>query len=287
MIANELRHKVDQFIHKLVEDDQRTAFLVPDLPPLNVPIADMTSLQKESLYYWCEPENLTYVYMQLKDQEGRTYNANYLELGQSLTDDFFVSAIESTSGWCTDQQKEKIQHWVEQHPQFQHVYLEQMEDYGVVMSTAPWSRKSTITVALAVLSVSILAFTLWSALLGCVLLGLGTILVWHLHQQDQQAQRLLDLQMWKGTLISRMEAYLEHKIQLEMQHRYDLADESEQQMQDDNVLAYELPEELKKMLVHLEHRMFVEIEDEQGNKELKSLAHYEHAQKSKTMLMNV
>lgn len=284
-MANELRQKIDQFTQQLVEDDQRKAFLVPDLPPLNTPIALMTVMQQESLNYWCEPENLTYVYIQLQDAMGRRYNANYLEMGQCLTQDMFVSAIESASGWCTDQQKEKIEQWIDQQTQFQHIYLDDMDEYGVVISTKPWSNIGMIGCTLAVLLMSI-AVLLWSIPFGCMLLAVGAIWVWMLHRQDQQAQRLLDLQMWKSTLMSRMELYLEYKIRCEMQKRYHLATETEQQMQDDNVLAYELPEELQNILSSLEHHMFVEIENEQGNKELKNLVHYEQQHKHKITVMN-
>lgn len=268
--AHDLRLSVDQVTETLLQQFQRKLFAAPDLPPLNKTLANMDEQERYALEYWLRSENLDYLYIQLKDEQGKSYNASYLDENDVLKPDFYVSAFESSSALCTDEQQQQIAQWIDEHPEFQGINLENMEDYGVKVSMQPVSSNSTNTVAVFVLIVSLIMMVFFT-LFGIILFILGTIWVFMLHQQDKNTQKLIDLNMWRDTLKSRMESYLEHQIQAYVQEKYALVDETEQQAEDDNVKEYQLPEHLQQALSNLESSMFIEVEDEQGVKQMKSI----------------
>mgnify|MGYP003602086363 CR=1 FL=1 len=269
--AHDLRLGVEQFTDERVKEYEKKCFIAPDLPPLNIPVAAMNETETYAFNYWLNFEHLKYIYMQLKDAQGKRYNASYLPENEPLNADFYVSAFESTSEMCTDEQQQQIEQWIDQHPEFKGIALENMDDYGVDVKITPWSSTSTNTVAVFVLMVS-LVIMMFFTIFGFILLVAGTIWVFTLHQQDKKTQQLIELKMWRDTLKSRMESYLEHQIQAWVQKKYALADESEQQMEDDNVKEYEMPNEMKHAFSVMQSNMFVEVEDEHGQKQMKSLA---------------
>ncbi len=284
--AKELRISVDQFTQALLEKFQRTLLNAPDLPPLNIPVANMDEHERYALNYWLRSENLNYLYIQLKDQHDKTYNASYLDETELLSPDLYVSAFESASDMCTDEQQQQIEQWMDEHPEFQGIALENMEDYGVEVTIHPWSSNSTNIVAVFVLIVSFVMMIFFTVF-GILLLIAGTVWVFSLHQQDKNTQRLIELKMWRDTLKSRMESYLEHQLQAYVQEKYALVDESEQQIEDDNVKEYQLPDDLQQAMSNLESNMFIEIEDEHGTKQMKSIRQLkqEHeAEKEKSIL---
>lgn len=270
-IADELGTAVEQFTDQLTQQYSASLFSAPDLPPLNISISNMNAVQKDALAYWRKYDNLKYVYMQMMDSQGKTYNASYLDENEELKPDMYVSAFESTSGMCNKIQQEQIQNWIELHLQFEGVRLENMDDYGVEITQHLVSTGNSNSVTILTIIVSIIAmfFSVW---VGCILLILGAIFAFYSYQQDKKIKKTLDLKMWRDTLTSRIESYLEHKIQIAMQKEYDLVDETEQQMEDDNVKEYELSDELKQVLSTIETNILFETEDEKGTTVYKSMS---------------
>lgn len=268
--ANELRLSVDQLTQQLLQKFQQKLLSAPDLPPLNKTIENMDEHERYALQYWLRYENLHYLYIQLKDQQGKTYNAIYLDESEALKSDLYVSAFESTSGWSTNEEQQQIEQWVDAHPEFQGIALENMEDYGVEVTIHPWSSNSTTTIAVFVLILS-LVMMIFFTLFGFILLIAGTVWVFFLHQQDKNTQKLIDLKMWRDTLTSRIQSYLEHQMQAYMQEKYALADDSEHQYEDDNVKEYQISDELQQAMSTIESSMFIEFEDEQGTKQIKTI----------------
>ena len=95
-LAQSFAIEMEQFKNQMLKAYESKLTLHPDLPPLNIFVAQMNTQQRNSFYYWLARAKNEFIYIQLTNRQGQTYHTRYLQ-GNEQLDDFYISKIESSS----------------------------------------------------------------------------------------------------------------------------------------------------------------------------------------------
>ena len=232
-LAQRFAMEMEQFKNQMLKACEYKLTLHPELPPLNIFIAEMNAQQRNAFNYWLARAKHEFIYIQLSNRQGQTYHARYLQDDEQL-DDFYISKIESSSRQLKPAERLEIQTWIMERQQFNGVMPKNLEhciqiETGQVRLKQVWGKWVFIWGLISIIA----GLVVWGLGLGFFAVGLLLSIIKYQHLQ--KFKQKLKQQDWSQSILSQLSLHIQNSKQQQFKDYFQLADASVSQYDDHNI----------------------------------------------------
>ena len=249
-LAQSFAIEMEQFKNQMLKAYESKLTLHPDLPPLNIFVAQMNTQQRNSFYYWLARAKNEFIYIQLTNRQGQTYHTRYLQ-GNEQLDDFYISKIESSSRQLKISERLEIQAWIMERQQFTGVMPKNLE-HAIHVETQQiklqrvWGKWILLWGIASVLA----GLILWRLGLGVFTAGLLLSMIKYQHLQKFKKE--VKKEDWSKSILSQLSVHIQNSKQQQFKEYYQLADATVSQYDDHNLIQHAAQHNFTELVARIE-----------------------------------